>query len=177
MPGRSRGGNAAGNFHPSPGPLRGSPAPAKATAGAPTIGQDHWRGAGKAPYIYFTRCRPSAPLPDCSRQGGSLTIARRESGRGNGEAYVCPPCVTDQRYLPYAIALSSQGSEEIAGGIAALLYSRAERDRMSGRSPCLERHRLRKDERNVPLRQDADLQTALEHAPNQVVAKHILRGA
>ncbi len=56
-------------FIRGPGPLRGSPAPAKATAGAPTIGQDHRRGAGKAPYIYFTRCRPSAPLPDCSRQG------------------------------------------------------------------------------------------------------------
>ena len=56
-------------FIRGPGPLRGSPAPAEATAGAPTIGQDHRRGAGKAPYIYFTRCRPSAPLPDCSRQG------------------------------------------------------------------------------------------------------------
>ena len=51
-------------FIRGPGPFRGSPAPAKATAGAPTIGQDHRRGAGKAPYIYFTRCRPSAPLPD-----------------------------------------------------------------------------------------------------------------
>ena len=56
-------------FIRGPGPFRGSPAPAEATAGAPTIGQDHRRGAGKAPYIYFTRCRPSAPLPDCSRQG------------------------------------------------------------------------------------------------------------
>ena len=42
-------------FIRGPGPLRGSPAPAEATAGAPTIGQDHRRGAGKAPYIYFTR--------------------------------------------------------------------------------------------------------------------------
>ena len=56
-------------FIRGPGPLRGSPAPAEATAGAPTIGQDHRRGAGKAPYIYFTRCRPSAPLPDCSQKG------------------------------------------------------------------------------------------------------------
>ena len=56
-------------FIRGPGPLRGSPAPAEATAGAPTIGQDHRRGAGKAPYFYFTRHRPSAPLPDCSRQG------------------------------------------------------------------------------------------------------------
>ena len=56
-------------FIRGPGPFRGSPAPAEATAGAPTIGQDHRRGAGKAPYIYFTRHRPSAPLPDCSRQG------------------------------------------------------------------------------------------------------------
>ena len=66
-------------FIRGPGPLRGSPAPAEATAGAPTIGQDHRRGAGKAPNIYFTRCRPSAPLPDC------LNSQTEKSGRGNGE--------------------------------------------------------------------------------------------
>ena len=72
-------------FIRGPGPLRGSPAPAEATAGAPTIGQDHRRGAGKAPYIYFTRCRPSAPLPDC------LNSQTEKSGRGNGETCIHYP--------------------------------------------------------------------------------------
>ncbi len=43
------------------------------------------RGADVAPRITYTRkARPSAPLP------GSLTMARRESGRGDEETYPEP---------------------------------------------------------------------------------------
>ncbi len=105
-------------FIRGPGPLRGSPAPAKATAGAPTIGQDHRRGderstAGrrKANDLAF-RARnarshsgglgrrhtftlrgadPAPRFPTAPEWESSLTTARRESGRGNGEACVESP--------------------------------------------------------------------------------------
>ena len=97
MPGRSRGGNAAGNFHPRPGPAsrlprtgrrppRGPRRSGKTTGGGDersTAGRrkandlafrarnarSHSGGLGRRHIYYFTRCRPSAPLPDCSQKG------------------------------------------------------------------------------------------------------------
>ena len=105
-------------FIRGPGPLRGSPAPAKATAGAPTIGQDHRRGderstAGrrKANDLAF-RARnarshsgglgrrhtftlrgadPAPRFPTAPEWESSLTTARRESGRATEKLVLKAP--------------------------------------------------------------------------------------
>ena len=90
MPGRSRGGNAAGNFHPRPGPASRLPRTGRGHRGGPDDRArppaGRWEGAIHLLYEVPTQRPASRLLP----KGSSLTTARRESGRGNGEA--CAHC-------------------------------------------------------------------------------------
>ena len=116
--GRSRGGNAAGDCHPRPGPAsrlprtgkghRGGPddrarPPAGVKSGRPQVGEkptiwlfergtpgaiaEGWEGAIHLLYEVPTQRPASRLLPS----GRFFTTARRESGRGNGEACVESP--------------------------------------------------------------------------------------
>jgi hypothetical protein len=51
----------------------------------------HRRGAGKAPYYYLRGARPAPRFPTSPLWESSLTMARRESERGNDKARPCSP--------------------------------------------------------------------------------------
>jgi hypothetical protein len=81
-------------------------------AGVPVEGS-HRTGGRKAAYQYFTSDRTAARPPDLSNEVSSLTIARRESGRGNHKTRPWPSRLA----IPGSPPATSEASELKGGAI------------------------------------------------------------
>ena len=92
MPGRSRGGNAAGNFHPRPGPASRLPRTGKRPPRGPRRSGKTTGGAlGRRQTFTSPGADPAPRFPTAPDRESSLTMARPETGRGNGETCIHYP--------------------------------------------------------------------------------------